>query len=44
MMNRKGFGRKWSWPNLGTVPAFAGRDYRKARKTVVRIDSVPDEI
>jgi hypothetical protein len=24
VMNWNGFGRKWPWPDQGTIPAFAG--------------------
>jgi hypothetical protein len=43
-MNREGFGSNWSWPYRVTVPAFAWRDWRKLRKSWVRIACVWDEI
>jgi hypothetical protein len=33
-MNQKGFGRKWSWLNRGTIPAFAEREKTKGKLSV----------
>jgi hypothetical protein len=43
-MNWKGFGRKLSWPNLGTIPTFSMRNWGKPRKTSVRIIGVRTEV
>jgi hypothetical protein len=44
MINWKGYGRKPSWLNLGTIPEFFWRDWRIPRKTSVRIADVAAEI
>jgi hypothetical protein len=36
--------KKWSWPNLGAIPAFACRNWVKPRKAPVRITRVSAEI
>jgi hypothetical protein len=40
----QGFGRKWSWPDQGTIPAAAWEDQAKTRKASVRISEVPNEL
>jgi hypothetical protein len=35
MMNWEGFGRKRSWPNWGTIPAFA---WRETHKKILTLD------
>lgn len=40
IMNWKGLGRKRSWPNGGTLPAFAWKDRIKPRKVSVRIAEI----
>jgi hypothetical protein len=42
-MNWEGFGRKWPWPNRGTIPAFAWAELRKAMR-YFSIASFPAEI
>ena len=34
MKNCKGFGRKWSWPNLNMLPAFIWRELGKPGKCI----------
>lgn len=43
LMNQKGFGRKGSWPNQGTILALPGGT-EENHKTSVRIPSFPAEI
>jgi hypothetical protein len=40
MMNCKGLGRKQSWPNWGSIPAFAWKGYRKPQNISVRTAEV----
>jgi hypothetical protein len=44
LMNWKGFGRKRPWPSRGSFPAFAWRNWRKPRRTSVRIAGILSEI
>jgi hypothetical protein len=44
MMNWEGFGRKQSWPNAGTIPAFSWRDQGKTLKASVMVASAPAEV
>jgi hypothetical protein len=37
MMNRKGFGRKWSRYNLGTIPGYPGIYLQEVRKITKNI-------
>jgi hypothetical protein len=43
MMNLKGSGRKWSWPNRGTSPTFTWNDSGRYQSSV-RKAGVPAEI
>jgi hypothetical protein len=44
MMNRKGFGRKWSWPNFKELSWLSsGGIKEKPRKTSVRIAGLQAE-
>jgi hypothetical protein len=40
MMNWKGCGRKWLWPNLRYYPSVCLEELRKTMKTSVKIPSV----
>jgi hypothetical protein len=40
----KVFGRKWSWPDRGTIPAFVWRDWAEIRKCSVSAADVVADI
>jgi hypothetical protein len=44
MKNWKGFGRKWSWPNLRYYPGIHLEGLRKTTENSVRIASLQAEI
>lgn len=44
LINLKGFGRKWLWPNQSTILAFGWSNWEKPQKTSVRIARVLAEI
>jgi hypothetical protein len=41
---RKGFGRKWLWPNRDSIPAFAWRTWGISWKLSFSVAGVPAEI
>jgi hypothetical protein len=43
MMNWKGCGKKWSWPNLRHYPAICLEGLRKTTKNFVRIAGLQAE-
>jgi hypothetical protein len=43
-MNWKEFQRKWMWSNWGTSPAYSWRNWRKPRKTIIKVASVLAEM
>jgi hypothetical protein len=44
MMNWKGFGRKWLWPNLIYYPSIHLERLKKTTKTLVRVAGLQTEI
>jgi hypothetical protein len=44
MMNWKGFARKRSWPNRGTIPVFAWGTEENHENFSIRISGIPAEI
>jgi hypothetical protein len=43
-MSWKGFGNKWSWPNLRYYPAICLEGLRKTSKTSIRIAGLQAEV